>query len=169
VIVIGLLRVAEDPMRMCAIIPRSVATLAALLVLGCQGDDEFETRYPVSGRVTYKDEPLAEGTINFIPAKGGRSCYGSIKDGYYSLTTHSPSDGAVPGKYDVTIAATEINMYEAFTKKKIKGASPTPQEIIRARKAEKNLVPPKYKTPKTSGLTAEVKPETNRFDFDLVD
>jgi hypothetical protein len=157
-------------MRNHKILPQFLVSLASLLALGCQGDDGFEPRFPVSGKVTYRDEPVAQGTVNFNPMSGGgRACYGIIEDGYYSVTTHTTGDGAVPGNYRVAISAAEINMQEAFTKKKLKGATPTPEEVIRARKKEKSLIPKKYTSTKTSGLTAEVKAESNTFNFELVD
>jgi hypothetical protein len=76
------------------------ATAAALLIaLGC-GDDGLGKRYPVSGKVTYKGEPVASGSISFYAtndASGTRGASGVITDGAYSLSTQGDSDGAFPG------------------------------------------------------------------------
>ena len=41
--------------------------MALALSAGC-GDDGYGRRYPVSGTVTYKGQPLKQGTITFTPA-----------------------------------------------------------------------------------------------------
>ena len=46
------------------------------LVFGC-GDDGFGKRYPVSGNVTYKNEPVEKGSITFTPVNAGRPASGS--------------------------------------------------------------------------------------------
>lgn len=158
-------------MRLRIILPQLLASLACLLILGCQGDDGFEKRFPVSGTITYQEKPVAQGTVNFSPQTPGqgRACYGEIQDGTYSLMTHTPGDGAVPGKYNVTISATEIDMIDAMSKVKFKGSVPSVKDVMRVRKKEKLLIPKKYFAAKTSGLTAEVKAESNTINFDLVE
>src|SRR5262249_1430926 len=71
---------------------RTLSAFSGLLLLaaGC-ADDGIPPRYPVSGTVTYKGQPLASGSINFIPeSESGRGATGTIIDGRYSLTTHAP-------------------------------------------------------------------------------
>ena len=64
---------------------------------GCGDDGGLAERYSVSGRVTYKGEPVKKGAINFVPGKPeGHPAAGTIEDGYYSLTTLNPGDGAIP-------------------------------------------------------------------------
>jgi hypothetical protein len=64
----------------------------------------MEPRYAVSGKVIYKGAPVKKGAINFVPTKPeGRGAAGQIADGYYSLTTLNPGDGAIPGKYKVMV------------------------------------------------------------------
>src|SRR6516165_1659415 len=90
---------------------RQVSELSALfvgltLVAGCSDDGFGRKRYSVHGTVTYKGENLAKGQIAFVPeAQGGQAASGQIEDGYYSLSTLTPGDGALPGKYKVTVAA----------------------------------------------------------------
>jgi len=67
------------------------------MVLGC-GSDGLGRRYPVTGRVTYRERPVKSGTITFIPSNNvGRVAAGTIADGDYRLTTLSPGDGVSPG------------------------------------------------------------------------
>src|SRR3954453_2658007 len=90
---------------------RRAATLTAvplLVVFGCGTDDGLGKRYPVSGTVKYKGQPVASGNINFVPDNADlRAAFGRIEDGAYSLTTLTEGDGALPGTYKVTVVAKE--------------------------------------------------------------
>ena len=141
------------------------------LASGCGDDEGIGQRYSVSGTVTYNGKPLEKGTINFqAVAADRRSAGGEIQDGAYRLTTQSPGDGALPGKYRVSITAKEVDMAKVeATSKKQGGTLPSKKELGRAFQQAKRLIPAKYESPATSGLEAEVKEESNTFDFTLTD
>ena len=109
----------------------------------------------VSGKVTYEGKPVTEGAVLFQPTRGQGAVGKLDQQGRYVLRTNSPGDGAVVGKHTVTVVA------------------PTSIEIIgitgpgQLPKREFPNIPEKYRRPETSGLTAEVKPGSNQFDFDL--
>jgi hypothetical protein len=148
---------------------RAAALLAAanLLVLGCGGDDEIGKRYPVSGTVTYNGKPVEKAQVTFQPVKAElRAASGTVQDGKYTLSTAGNNDGAMPGSYQVTVVAKEVDPA------KLKSTNPMlpPQALAKkANLAAKSLLPTKYSSPGTSGLTAEVKEQPNTFDFDLKD
>jgi hypothetical protein len=144
---------------------RGIVLLGAVVFLGCAGDDDLARRYPVSGKVTYKGEPLASGTITFTPAapaEGIRPASGAIVDGRYQLTTQTTNDGAMAGKYKVSVVArsfddpTDGQNEKAIRRDKM-------AKIIG--KSAKNVIPTKFSLPETSELTAEVP--GGRYDFDL--
>lgn len=140
-------------------------------VSGCGSDDGLATRYPVRGAVTYQNKPLAKGIINFQSASpDGRGASGNIQDGVYSLTTQSPDDGALPGKYRVSIIAKEVDFseIEAISKKQ-GGTLPSRKDIGKAFQKAKRTIPAKYESTATSKLEAEVKEESNTIDFTLTD
>jgi hypothetical protein len=144
----------------------TVAVLSLSTLLGCGEDDGIGQRYPVSGTVTYKGEPLKSGTVNFTPdGAEGRPAAGEIaSDGSYRVTTLTPGDGMLPGRYKVAIQANYTDMTKVVN---------NPGGLYRSdlmRKAPKiKVIPEKYASAATSGLTAEVKPESNTFDFELED
>jgi hypothetical protein len=78
-------------------------TLLGCLALGCGG----EKTYRVSGKVTFKGQPIPEGRIHFIPdgAKGNKGIagYADIKAGAYD--TSSGGKGAIGGPMLVRIEA----------------------------------------------------------------
>jgi hypothetical protein len=84
---------------------------AALLPAGCgRGQPALA---PVSGRVFYRGQPLAGGTIVFTPdpERGGcgpLACGEVGKDGSYSLST-GREKGAVPGWHRVTVAPARVD------------------------------------------------------------
>jgi len=137
--------------------------------LGCGDDTGLAKRYPVSGKVTYKGEPVEKGRISFVPTTpDGRPAAGQIENGRYSLTTLAPDDGAIPGKYKVTVLAQEIDTSEMKAIAK-GGQFHHDKAFLKATKTAKALVPSKYSLAETSGLEREVKAQSNSLDFDLTD
>jgi len=119
------------------------AGLAAALLAGCGGSGFA----PVAGTVTYNNEPLREGSIEFHPEKG-RPAYGKIRDGkIVEVTTDTIGDGARVGPVRVTIQAV-TGSGDMYAK-------------------HKSLVPDKYGDPAKSGLTADIKSKANDLKFDL--
>lgn len=147
----------------------ALSALALLAVAGCGDDSGLAKRYPVSGKVTYKGESVKHGTIRFEPVNNieGRAASGTIEDGYYSLTTAVQDDGALPGEYNVTILAQETDTSQINAK--AKGGAGRQDDVIKATKRAKRLVPSKYELAQTSGLKKQVKPESNKFDIELTD
>jgi hypothetical protein len=153
--------------------------LVVFIVIGCGGDD-LGKRYAVSGTINYKGKPLPKGTIAFVSDKpDGRGATGVIEDGKYQLTTQDPKDGAFPGTYLVTIndividndsAAAETKKLAAKNKVQMSpnGMIDQVHQAKALRKAANN-VPAKYALASTSGLKAEVKASSNKFDFELTD
>jgi hypothetical protein len=140
---------------------------AALTCGGCGSDDGLGRRYPVSGQVRYKGQPLAKGRINFIPENNetGRAASAEIEAGSYRLTTHAPGDGALPGKYGVSVSAVDHDISGALAK----AGGGTANQVDIGKSKRTPLIPPKYFDPATSGLSAEVKLESNTINFELQD
>jgi hypothetical protein len=158
---------------------RKVSRLSALsvgltLVAACSDDGFGRQRYSVHGTVTYKGEKLAKGQIAFLPdGQGGQAATGPIENGYYSLTTLTPGDGALPGKYKVTVAAKGFELEKVQSAARAKGMPPSaalPQDLIaKDRKEAKSKIPTKYNLLTTTGLTADVEARSNTKDFELKD
>jgi hypothetical protein len=136
-----------------------VAMLAALS--GC-GSGRPKP-YPTTGRITYQGKPVSEGTIVFHPAHG-RPAVGVIAaDGSYRLTTFEQGDGALPGRYAVTIESRRTSAARPKTLEEelsgVGAAQGLPTVIW--------LVPEKYANQETTPLTAEVHPGPNTIDFNF--
>jgi hypothetical protein len=154
---------------------------AVLIVLGCS-DDGLGKRYPVSGTVKYKGEPVAKARISFTPTKNGtgRAASGQVENGAFTLTTLNPEDGAMPGEYKVTVDDRQVDEgklkadaeKEAVKKgvEKFSGGAMIPQELqAKALKSSKSRLPGKYQLPETSDKTLTVKESSNSFDIELTD
>jgi hypothetical protein len=151
---------------------------AFLFVLGC-GGDELGTRYPVSGKVTYKGALVEKGKIGFTPEeKEGRGATGQIENGSYSLTTQTPGDGAFPGKYIVTVDTREVD--EAAAKqatKEIVEKTKTKVEVLvvpqdvqaKLLKQTKSSTPVKYLSPQSSDKKVTVEARSQTIDIELTD
>jgi hypothetical protein len=100
---------------------------------------------PVMGKVTYKGQPLAGGTITFVSKDGKAKVAATItEDGTYKATVPA-------GEYAVAIS-TEVLKKKADPKDPPK---PLPK------------IPAKYGDPQTSGLTVVVKEGKNEITIEL--
>ncbi len=119
---------------------------------------------PISGRVTYRGQPVVSGQIVFYPEPfgTGRQAIGAIgPDGRYTLTTFDTGDGAVLGRHRVTIKSLRVS-----------AGPPSAEEAAEQMRQGRDLgvewlVPKKYSRPNTTPLMAEVKRGKNTIDFDL--
>ncbi len=160
---------------------KCLVCLAALaLFVGC-GTSTGPKTVPVTGTVTLDGTPVAGAVVTFSPeAADGRAATGTTDgSGRFELTTTVSGDGAVPGSYFVGISKTsggeaavgagavdEEAAYKAAEEKGIDvtgaaGAKEKPEAV-------KDELPPRYKSPGTSGFDAEVKEgEKNDFTFPM--
>lgn len=123
--------------------------LGALSATGCSGSNLVE----VTGKVTYKGEPVTSGTISFIAADKP-AAYGDLQpDGTFALHTENPGDGATPGAYRVIVVAMQ-DQGGLLPEQR----SPLPPPTV----------PIKYTSLATTDLTADVvSGKKNVIDFNL--
>lgn len=88
--------------------------LGLLLVAGCAPDGPALPTVPVTGKVTYKGEPVEGAMVGFISTQtiDGKAANGVTKaDGTYTLETYlTPTNkpqGALPGDYRIMITKTQ--------------------------------------------------------------
>jgi hypothetical protein len=143
---------------------------------GCGGgvDDRPEVA-AVSGKVTYKSEPVIGANVVFRSEGSPRVASGITNDkGEYKLTTFDTDDGAVVGDHAVVIMKNAPAGDSALPK------DPTPEDYAKMMAESKSdgppgsegegLLPSKYASPETSGLTRTVVAgEKNEYNFDLTD
>jgi len=117
----------------------------------------------VSGKVTYKGKPLANADVSFSPIEpNGRAATGRTDgSGKFTLGTFGVSDGAILGKYRVSVIARGPDR----PPKAGEVGSGMPGEMMPG----DAIIPPKYFAPDTSELTAEVKRGGNTVNLDLKD
>jgi hypothetical protein len=119
--------------------------LIALVLVGCGGSP---AKVAVRGKVTFRGQPLKDGTVMFVAQGAGVTAAGTIQpDGSYELHSGKPGEGITPGLYKVAITP---GYYDPTTG--------TPPRFAA-----------RYVDPDTSGLQAEVKQGAGSFDFDLKD
>lgn len=163
----------------------------ALLGLTACGPGNGLTLARVKGTVTYEGEPVKFGYILFIPdtEKGsdGPIAMSTIKpDGSFDLSTEEPSDGAVVGTHKVRIDGldpTPVSESEmpnpeqdakGFLAAKAKSATqrPAASKVVRIYKARdgksyKILIPQKFESPSTSGISVKVGSGSNNVTIAL--
>lgn len=91
-----------------AVLGGALSTFACCLALGCGGDGTHR----VSGKVTFKGQPVPAGRVTFIPdsAKGnqGPTGYADITDGAYD-TGAKGGKGAVTGPVNIVVEGYDPN------------------------------------------------------------
>jgi hypothetical protein len=150
------------------------------LAVGCGGGPSVGA-IPATGVVTLDGKPVDGATISFVPDSDEARSASGLTDatGVFRLTSLSPGDGAVPGRYKVAISkltsgpaeeaaptSQEEAMKQIQDKSKQGGSSAfyssTPNFTV------KETLPERYSDAKTSGLNAEVKKGSdNKFTFAL--
>jgi hypothetical protein len=119
--------------------------LFALLVEASGCGDGRPQRVPISGKVLIDGRPLKHGYIRFVPT-GARASGASIDSGgRFVLMCFDPADGAVIGKHQVEVMASE-NLSRTQTKWH---------------------APKKYSDYRQSGLTFDVTGPTDSAVIDL--
>lgn len=126
------------------------ALLVAVAAAGC-GRSGPQT-IPISGRVTYKGQPLTQGEVRYVPDDpGARQARGTLdSSGKFRLTTFALNDGAMPGGYRIAIISLEPHAGEPGRDESQAAAPP------RAIPARKSRIPQRYASADTSGLTDKV-------------
>lgn len=136
---------------------KCIAILSLVVILGCS---RGPTMGQVTGTVNYRGKPLPHGTILF-EVSGHLLSRGEIKDGkIVNVTTTKQGDGVPVGHALVSInSIAEATI--APTRKSETGG--TEGGMLQGQ----DLIPVRYSTPTTSGLTATIEPGMNELDFDL--
>lgn len=141
------------------LVRKSAMLWAAALVLvwstvGC-GPSRPDT-VKVSGNVTLDGEPVEGATVALIPSDGSQPARGvTDASGEFTLTTFEAGDGAIPGQYTATV--TKIDESAAAAAEEASGEMDTPTDTEDPMASAKHLLPMKYSSPSTSGLTVEVE------------
>ena len=123
----------------------SAAILLSAMTVGCGSSSQLKGLVPASGVFRFQGEPL-EGVVVVlnpisVSTEFPRAAFGvTDASGHFVLRTLQPNDGAYPGEYAVT--ATKI--VPAPWNPEVEGI---------------NILPPKYESPDTSGITATVGPK----------
>jgi len=122
----------------------------ALIALALPSCNDKSKLAQVEGRVTFRVEPVGEGTITFSDEKGNTASSDLDSTGRYSLKT---KEGGLPeGEYTVVVVPPQY-------------PSPAnPDAMI-----EKSVpnIPVRHRKASTSKLRATVLPGSNSIDFEL--
>jgi hypothetical protein len=170
------------------------STAALILGLGCSGNGLNLAK--VRGKVTYKGQPVKNGTVMFMPdeSKGtiGPPAVGTItSDGSYVMSTESAGDGVIVGSHKVGITGVEEKPVsdgaaaptpesdpQGYMKAKAKdaaaarsGGAKKDAETFTDRGGQRwrFVVPKKFTNPQDSGIIAKVEPGSNTMNFEIED
>ncbi len=137
-------------------------------VAGCSSEDHPAVT-PVSGRVMYRGQPVANAHVTFMNESAVRAATGvTDEQGEFQLTTFETNDGAAPGLNKV--AVTKATGMAPVTDLEGEAYAQAMQQIATPTKPPESEIPIKYANTNTTPLTVEVRPdEENRFEITLED
>lgn len=145
----------------------AIGLAVALTFAGCGGADPNKPKLGrVSGKVTYKGQPLTSGTVTFSPEAGkggetGQVATGPISsNGSYELTTFNTGDGAILGQHIITVQTSQVDG-DSLGKPKADGTF--------SYTVPKSLVPSKYVAVDKSPLRFTVVEGKASYDVELKD
>jgi hypothetical protein len=130
-----------------------ILPLVLLAFAGCSGAEPPPKTTKVEGTVTYKGAPLPKGKVSLEPEAPGdkknptRPATGAIENGKFTVSTFVQGDGAIPGTYRVAVESVEEVSMEDFN----------------AGKREKQLIPKKFASGKTSGLALKIPDQSEPY------
>ena len=123
-------------------------------LVGCGSSDNL-SRAPLTGKVTYKGQPLSHGMIGLLPTDGTKSPQGSgaiALDGSYEISTAGKS-GAVVGTHKVIVQCRQ----EVSNEEK------------RQMKIGQLLIPSQYASYNRTPLEVKVNPKGTVFNIEIID
>lgn len=121
--------------------------------VGCGGDTSM---VPVTGVVTFKEQPIGKINVMFVPAgQTGKIAEGTTDEsGKFTLQTMEPGDGAMAGDYKVSF-------------KYVPDVVPDMPGFAGGVKPEPSPIPVIYADENKSGFTATVDSSNKEFQFNL--
>ena len=149
-----------------------VLALCCLTGLSCGKSDSISGLVEVKGSVTYKNAPVSEATVTFVPTVSGSDVRAAVSmtesDGSFVLMTQMHR-GILPGDYSVTVVKktpppTQMNSEEIEEYIAKHGKEPPA-----VRSEVKDLVPVKYGKVETSGLSYSVQKGMPPIEIELND
>ena len=149
----------RSPRRVCSAALRRWLLPVLLIVIGTAGCRPGPKIVPVSGKVTYNGKALKFGSVMFQP-ESGPLARGTIQpNGTFQLTTYKDGDGCAVGTSKVRITCFQSQNAGNVASQAEAG------EVA----AGGLLIPKRYTSFGTSGITAEVRHGGKPFVFDLKD
>ena len=130
------------------------AGTSVLLAIGCSRDTGNRPKVvPVRGVVLFNGQALAGAHVTFTNAQLQLSSYARTDaDGKFALTTFEPGDGAAPGPQTVSVSKVQVVTH---VDPNVDRTTMLPREKLKEPE-RRWLIPERYGSMATSGLTAEV-------------
>lgn len=129
----------------------TLALAGLIAITGCGGGADVPDLGRVTGTITLDGDPLDGATVEFVPQSGRPSSAITDDNGYYTLRYSATTNGALPGKHNVSIRSARDGVSAEGEQAGVEG--------------RKELLPERYH--EKSELVFTVEPGANTADFDL--
>lgn len=158
-------------MRNCILAIGLVLTSQFLSGCGSAPTSKREPVFPVSGKVSYKGQPVAGADVTFFCKEKNMSSFAKTDaEGKFKLTTFASFDGAPAGKYSITVSKPAQSA--AATKDvPLEDPSYNPDQVAKIGTAAdvtpKSPIPVKYADAKSTDLFATVTADSQTPEVNL--
>ena len=130
----------------------AVSLTATAIMSGCR--KRAHEMAPVNGKVIYRGEPLQFGNVMFMPESGPPATGIIASNGTFTMITRGEGDGASVGKNQVRIGCFDTQSPSYKSPGSASG-------LVTEASLGKALIPRKYLSYETSGITVEVRSGVN--------
>lgn len=136
-----------------------------MFAVGCK--DKMGGTYPMTIKVTLDQVPLDGATVSLFQLSGDGHTATGITDALGNAIIKSTEgwEGVFPGEYTVTVKKTEYST--STTPPKGAEVDHTSSDEEGSFSISKELLPEKYGSTKTSGLTVTQESKKGSFEFDI--
>jgi hypothetical protein len=151
----------------------AIGTCVALALCGCSTRPARPPTYPVSGSVTFKGQPVEAARVVFVPSTAGLEAASGVTDaeGKYQLTTFVAGDGAQAGEYRVKVSKYDTKKATTDEKKAYMTFEEEQKRVFTGDELPtppaKNLLPKKFESDATSGITHTVTKGSTTLDITI--
>ncbi|MCC9609391.1 carboxypeptidase-like regulatory domain-containing protein [Blastopirellula sp. JC732] len=139
------------------------AAAVCLFMIGCGAGNQNPPTTPVTGKVTYKGAAVEGAAVKFLPSNSEAKIANATSgaDGTYAISTFEPGDGAMAGKYKITVRKL-VSVQQGVQQDGEHAGEPD--------YVNKDMLPKKYMSVDDTPLEFEVNAGgDNAFDIELKD
>ena len=156
--------------KFCLVVLALCALTSSFVGCGAKGSGSRSGLVAAAGVVKYNGAPVDDAVIEFRSAEGVENSLAagrSDAEGKFTLMTDRPNDGALPGKYKVTVKK-QVETIDGLTREEYMAQHPSEGDeksdvvFSKERVVVEQLLPVQYSDPENTPLEIEIPAKGNK-------